>query len=116
MMKVSLLWRSAARSLVRTGRAIGRYFGPFPPTEPGAHFTINQGADFRFHASYGRFVFRLHTPAPRTDPLSQADVQDAFAGARIKQSDWPARHPGEMALVANAPRRPRPPPESTQNL
>jgi hypothetical protein len=50
-MKVSSLWRSAACRLVGVGRAIGRFFGPFPPIEPGAHFTINQGADFRFHAS-----------------------------------------------------------------
>jgi hypothetical protein len=101
-MKVKLLWHSTARRLVVAGRAIGRFFGPFPPVEPGARFTPN----FRVHASYGRFVFSMHALAPRLDPACQVDVHDAYTGAQAAQVDWPARHPGEMALLAKAPRRP----------
>ena len=101
-MKVSLIWRSATSRLVVAGRAIGRFFGPFPPIEPGATFT----PEFRVHASYGRFVFSMHALAPRADPLCHADVHDAIQGSQVKQTDWPARHPGEMALIATAQRRP----------
>jgi hypothetical protein len=102
-MKVALLWRSAVRPLVGAGRAIGRFFAPFPPPEPGARFT----PDFRVHASYGRFVFGLHAFAPRQEPFCQTDVHDAIKGAALDPVDWPPRHPGEMALIANAARRPR---------
>jgi len=102
-MKVKLLWHSMARRLVVAGRAIGRFFSPFPPIEPGARFTPN----FRVHASYGRFVFNMHALAPRLDPACQVEVHDAYTGAKMAQADWPARHPGEMALIAKALRRPR---------
>ncbi len=114
-MKVALLWLSAVRKLEGAGRAIGRFFGPFPPTEPGAHFT----PVFRVHPSYGRFVFSMHALAPRADSLRQVDVHDAFTQAHAEVSDWPARHPGEMALIAGTPRRPKAvssSTESTQNL
>ena len=91
-MKVSFHGGSTARSLVRAGRAIGRFFGPFPPAEPGARFS----PDFRVHASYGRFVFSMHALAPRQEPLSQADVHDAIQGSQVKQ----------MALIAKTNRQP----------
>src|SRR5471032_1000795 len=103
MMKVSLLWGATARSLVRVGRAIGRFFGPFPPIEPDAAFT----PEFRLNASYGRFVFSMHALAPRAAPLCQADVHDAIQASQVEQMSWPARHPGEMALIAKADRRSR---------
>ncbi len=102
-MNVSLLWRLAEQRLVHAGRAIGRFFGPFPPVEPGARFSPN----FRVHASYGRFVFSMHVLAPRQDPLSQADVHDAIPGSQVRQMAWPARNPGEMALIAKEKRQPR---------
>jgi hypothetical protein len=77
-MKVKLPWRSMARRLVVTRRAIGRVFGPFPPIEPGARFTPN----FRVNASYGRFVFSMHALAPRLDPACQVEVHDAYTGAQ----------------------------------
>jgi len=64
MMKVALLWLSAERQLRGAGRALCRFFGPFPPVQPGARFTPG----FRVHASYGRFVFNLRALAPRQRP------------------------------------------------
>ena len=101
-MKVALSWQSAVRQLRGAGRAIARFFGPFAPVEPGARFTPG----FRVHASYARFVFSLHALAPRQEPLCQADVHDAIKGSDVHRTDWPARHPGEMASIANASRRP----------
>lgn len=80
-MKNSLLWRAVELWLRNAGREIGRFFGPLQPSKPGSHAMMSQAADFRFHASYGRFVFRLHDPQPRSASLSQADVHDAFKGS-----------------------------------
>jgi hypothetical protein len=103
MMKFSLPWPSATRRLAAAGRALARLFGPLPPSDPGATFTPG----FRVSASYGRFVFSLHALAPRADPLCQADVHDATRRSQAEVNDWPARHPGEMALIAKTQRRPR---------
>jgi hypothetical protein len=81
MMKISLLWRSVKRWLRNAGREFDRFLGPLQPCEPGPNVTMSQAADFRFHASYGRSVFRLHAPAPRTDSHSRIDVHDAFEGS-----------------------------------
>jgi hypothetical protein len=71
--------------------------------ESGATFT----PELRLNESYGRFVFSMHALAPRAAPLCQADVHDAIQGSQVEQTPWPARHPGEMALIAKANRRPR---------
>jgi len=84
MMKISLLWRSVKRWLRNAGREFDRFLGPLQPCEPGPNVTMSQAADFRFHASYGRSVFRLHAPAPRTDSHSRVDVHDAFEGSQGK--------------------------------
>ena len=102
-MKVAFLWRWAVRQLHGAGRAIGRFLGPFPPAGPDAEYS----PDFRVHASYGRLVFGMHALAPRQEPLCPADVHDAIKGSDGVPAKWPARHPAEMALIANASRRTR---------
>jgi len=93
MMKISHLWRSAARRLAAAGHAIDRFFDPLPRIEPGA---ATFASDLYLDASYGRFVLSMHAFAPRAASLCQAEVHEAMQGLQVKQKEWPARHPGEL--------------------